>query len=157
MGVVACPPNSPPVHGVVTFDPSVFKSAYPAFATVDATALTLNFTYATIILNNTCRSIVVDAVTRETLLNLLVAHITALLQGANGQPPSGVVGRVANASEGTVSAGIEFLGTINQQWFIQTQWGALFWQMTAVFRTMRYIGPPGPQCYGAGPWGRRGY
>lgn len=159
MAVVACPPNSPPVHGVVTFDANVFKAAYPVFSTVDATALNLNFTYATFILNNTCRSVVIDATVRETLLNVLVAHITALLQGVNGTPPSGVVGRVDSATQGSVSMTAEFLATLNAQWFLQTQWGAMFWQMTATFRGMRYINAPA-QCYRdtiAGAWpGRRG-
>lgn len=159
MGIAACPPNSPPVHGVVTFDADVFKAAYPAFSTVDAAALTLNFAYATIILNNTCRSIVVDATVRETLLNVLVAHITALLQGVNGAPAAGVVGRVASAGQGTVNVGVEFLGTLNEQWYLQTQWGVLFWQLTAQLRTFHYIPAPA-QCYGGpgfGPGGRRGY
>lgn len=157
MGIAACPPNSPPVHGVVTFDANVFKAAYPEFATVDAAKLNLYFTYAQIILNNTCRSIVVDAAVRETLLNLLVAHIAALLAGVNGAPPAGIIGTVNSATQGSVSVGIAFLGTINQQFFAQTQWGVLFWQLTLQWRTFRYIPAPNSTCYGAGPWGRRGY
>ncbi len=159
MAVAACPPNTPPVHGVVTFDANVFKALYPEFSTVLAAALNLNFAYAEFILNNTCRSIVVDANKRETLLNVLVAHLTALLQGVNGQPPSGVVGRINSASQGTVSMTAEFLATLNEQWYLQTQWGALFWQLTAQYRTFRYIPAPA-QCYGGpgyGPGGRRGY
>lgn len=157
MGIVACPPTSAPVHGVVTFDANVFKAAYPAFATVDAAMLTLYFAYAQIILDNKCTSIVTDAVVRETLLNVLVAHLAALFSGANGQAPSGVVGRASSATQGSVSLTAEYLSTINQAWFVQTQWGALFWQLTAPYRTMRYVPPPA-SCYSGGPSsGRRGY
>jgi hypothetical protein len=158
MGVVACPPNTPPVHGVVTFDPNVFKAIYPEFTTVAAAALNLNFALAQLILNNTCQSSVCDATVRETLLNVLVAHITALFNGVNGQPASGVVGRVAGATEGTVSVTIEYAAGVSQSqaWFVQTPYGALFWQMTVGFRTMRYISAPA-SCGPAGTWpGRRG-
>lgn len=158
MGVVACPPNTPPVHGVVTFDANVFKTIYPEFATVEAAALNLNFVLAQIILSNKCESIVCDAVTRETLLNVLVAHITALRNGVNGQPPAGIVGHVTSATQGTVSVSAEFLASMNAQWFIQTQYGALFWQLTAQYRTMRYIPAPASCLNGpTGMWpGRRG-
>src|SRR5262249_17024930 len=103
MGVVACPPNTPPTHGVVTFDPAAFKVLYPEFSPVADAALSYNFQLAQFILDNRCASIVVDANKRDTLFQPLVAHITALLNGANGQPPAGIVGRVNNATEGAVS------------------------------------------------------
>lgn len=162
MAVVACPPNTPPVHGVVTFDPAVFRALYaPSFNTVLDGALNLNFTLAQLALNNTCRSIVMDANQRETLLNLLVAHITALLNGVNGAPPAGIVGRIDTATEGSVSVSAEFIATAAAQWFIQTQWGAMFWQLTLQYRTFRYIPAP-PSCCGPGigggwPGGRGGF
>lgn len=159
MSVVVCPPNSPPVHGVVVFDPAAFKTAYPDFATVADAALQLNFTLATLILNNTCRSVFVDAVTRETYLNLLVAHITALRNGVNGQPPQGIVGRVNSATEGTVSVSAEYAAGVSQSqaWFVQTQWGAMFWLATSTFRGMHYIPAPA-HCGGPGVMaGRRGF
>lgn len=145
MTVIACPPNTPPVTGVVVFVPADFKTAYAMFATVADSALQLNFTLATLILNNTCRSIVVDAAQRETMLYLLVAHITALRNGVNGAPPAGLVGRIDSATEGTVSVSAEYATLVSgsMAWFIQTQWGALFWQITLPFRSFRYIPAPG--------------
>lgn len=155
MSVAACPPNTPPVHGVVVFEPGPFKTAYPSFSTVPDAALNLNFLLATLALNNTCRSIVLDANERETLLNLLTAHITALLNGVNGAPPAGIVGRISTATEGSVSVSAEFIASAAASWFIQTQWGAMFWQLTLKYRTMHYIPAPA-QCYGPGWPGLRG-
>src|SRR6201999_4036529 len=82
----------------------------------------------------------------DTLLSLLTAHITALKDGSNGQPPPGIVGRVDKATEGSVSVSAD-MGTMayGQAYYMQTQWGALYWQATARYRTMRYIPAP-PVC-----------
>lgn len=154
MSVIPCPPSTPVVHGVVTFNPTTFKAAFPEFATLADAALSMNFSFATLQLNNGCRSLVCDALTRETLLNLLVAHITQLRNGINGRPPAGIVGRVDSAREGSVSAHAD-MGTVvyGQAYYNQTQYGLLYWQSTARWRTMRYIPPP-PTCAdfaGTGP------
>lgn len=150
-----------PIHGVVEFVPAEFKALFPQFGTVADPLLTSYFDLATMIVNNTCRSMVCDATKRERLLNLLVAHICALLPVApNGGAGSGaqVVGHVTAATEGTVTISAQYaaLVTNNMAWFIQTQYGALFWQLTANYRTMRYI-PPVQCCGPAGVYaGRRG-
>ena len=144
--------NVPPVHGVVTFDPAAFIVDYPEFAGIDSGTLGRNFTRATLQLNNSCGSLVCDANQRELLLELLVAHITFLNQGTNDgagnvNPPQGVVGRVASATEGSVSVAAEYdaPANANQAYYIQTKYGAEFWTDTARFRTMRYVLP---QCNG---------
>jgi len=125
--------------GIVTFDPAAFKSAFPAFSTVPDAVLTFNFNLATIQLNNSYGSVVKDAPTRAQLLNLVTAHITALLNGMNGQAPTGTVGRVANASQGSVSVQLEFrTDSEAASFYAQTTWGSLFWQLTALYRTFRY-------------------
>lgn len=152
MSVVPCPvPPPAPVHGVVVFEPAVFKTIYPEFATVDNTALMFNFMLATLIVNNSCCSAVSDANVREALLNVLVAHLTALAQGAGGAAPSGIVGRIDKATEGSVSISAGYAAQISESmaYFIQTKYGALFWQLTSPFRSFRYVPPP-PQCYGPG-------
>lgn len=127
----------------MTFVPATFKAAYTSFSTVSDAALNLSFTLATLQLNNSCGSRVCDADLRETLLNLLVAHITALKDGENGNAPSGIVGVVNRAQEGSVSVGAD-AGTMatGQAYYSQTQWGAMYWQATARFRTMVYIPAP---------------
>lgn len=146
MTISACPPPTPCTPGVVVFVPADFQAKYPAFATVSADALSESFDLATLQLNNSCGSLVKDAVRREKLLNLLTAHITALKDGSNGQPPPGIVGRVDKATEGSVSVSAD-MGTMvyGQAYYAQTQWGLLYWQSTASFRSMRYVPAP-PTC-----------
>lgn len=156
MAIAPCAPTTTPVHGVVVFEPAVFIVLYPAFATIAAPALQQNFDLATLLLGNGCGSRVSDARLRERLLNLLTAHITAILNGANGQPPSGGVGRVASATEGSVTATLDMGPVTNSEaFFIQTQWGAMYWAATARFRTAFYVAPP-PRCYGVG-FGDQGF
>jgi hypothetical protein len=141
MPVVPCTPAAP-VTGVVVLDPAAFKVANPEFATIANGRLQQNFAYATLLLNNSCSSLMIDANVRETFLILLTAHITAILDGVNGQPPAGVVGRVSGATEGSVSVQID-MGETTQSaaWYEQTRWGALYWAATAPFRTFRYVAP----------------
>lgn len=128
--------------GIVAFDPATFIVAFPAFASVPPAQLTANFNFACLQLNNTLTSVVQDEPTRASLLNLLTAHITALLNGVNGQAPSGVVGRIANASQGSVSVQTEFeTKSFSESYYAQTPWGVQFWQSTVAYRTARYVRP----------------
>lgn len=146
MAIDSCPAPTTPVRGVVRFVAAEFKAAYPEFAAVSDGSLLLCFTYATLLLNNSCSSMVCDANTRQTLLYLLTAHIAALFYGANGQIPSGAVGRVAKATQGSVSADLDMGETSRAQaWYLQTQWGALYWTMTGVYRQPLYVAPE-PTC-----------
>jgi hypothetical protein len=143
MTIIACPPASLPVHGVVQFAPADFKAAYPEFTTIVDAVLTVNFGLATLQLNNSCGSAVCDAVLREQLLNLLVAHITTLRNGANGQPAPGMVGRIGYAIEGSVAATADMGPQVyGQAYYNQTQWGAMYWTATARFRQMQYVAAP---------------
>lgn len=146
MAIEPCPPSTPITRGVVVFEPAAFKTLFPRFVTVADVILTLNFAAAEMLVKNSCCSRVVDAVKRERLLNLLVAHITQLLNGIDGQPPSGIVGVVNDATEGSVSVSTE-LGDIpfTAVYFAQTPWGLLFWQLTAPFRQFVYV-PADPTC-----------
>lgn len=125
---------------VVVFDPTAFKTQYPEFSTISNGVLNGYFGLATIYLDNSDNSPVCDCTTRAVLLNLLVAHITALYAGVNGQAPSGLVGRVSQATEGSVSVTADMGATTNSQaWYMQTQYGASYWAATAQFRTARYL------------------
>lgn len=143
MPVVPCPPNTPVEHGIVVFDPTAFKAAFPEFSTVADAVLDQNFDMATLILSNTCEGIVMDAVKREKLLNLLTAHITQLRNGANGSGASGLIGQIISARQGSINIGVaEIRANANQIWFFQSPWGILFWQATAYLRTFRYVPAP---------------
>ncbi len=127
------------MSGIVVFDPAAFILRYPEFSAVSSGVLGMYFSEATIYLDNTVTSIVPDVAVRAVYLNMLTAHIAKI--NGNGAP-SGVVGRVASASEGSVSASMAYAApTGSRAWFDQTPYGASFWQATRSYRTMRYRAP----------------
>lgn len=137
---------------VVVFDPVAFKARYPEFSSVSDVLLQDYFSEATIYLNNTGQSRVQDLAVRARLLGMLTAHITALYSGVNGEPASQLVGRITNAAEGSVSVAASMgaePGTSG--WYLQTKYGASYWQATAPFRTMQYVPgysrPPVPRAF----------
>jgi hypothetical protein len=140
---------------VATFDSEAFKAAYPQFATLSDAQLVNAFNQATLYLANDGTGPVSDVATQTTLLWLLTAHVSQLIYGTNGQAPSGLVGRVSSASEGSVSVSTDLGGLPGSaSWFAQTGFGLSFWQATARFRTARYIPgfqrPTGFWPYGVG-------
>ncbi|MFT8346595.1 DUF4054 domain-containing protein [Gluconobacter oxydans] len=128
--------------GVVTFDYSTWSALYPALVpSTSQTQATDYFDQAGDILNNTPRSPVQNLGRRARLLNLLTAHIAQLnLPATAGGNGAGAVGRTASASRGSVSVSLD-MGQVSQSaaWFMQTQYGATFWQMTAFLRQMRFV------------------
>lgn len=158
MAVIPCA-TSTPVLGIVDFVPAEFVASYPEFTGFLANAcLPTNFSFAELLLNNTCSSRVRDANNRQTLLYLLVAHLTFLSNGTNDggsppiiAPPPGIVGRIDSATEGAVSVSAQFEAppNANQAYFIQTKYGSLYWTLTARYRTAIYIAAP----QSCGPWG----
>lgn len=126
----------------VVFDPAAFKARYPEFAAVTNPTLQLCFDEAGFYLSNANNSPVQNVTRRAVLLNMLTAHI-AFIGGklsADGMPRP--VGRTSNASEGSVSAGFEYLTPGTHAWFTQSQYGAAFWQATSSLRGFRYRARP---------------
>lgn len=169
MPVVPCPsPCLPVVRGIVQFEATEFNTLYPNFAGLDAGVEQTAFNDAQFLLNNSCASRVQDANQRLILLYKVTAHVLILNAGENDgngnvTTPQGIVGRIASAAEGSVNVASEYSSTVGQSeaFFIQTKYGAQFWQMTAQYRTMHYIGAPsfgpnGPgypfEVWGGGPW-----
>lgn len=129
--------------GIVTFVSADFLARYPEFTALNTASpnlLGLYFNEATLYLNNTLASRVCDIETRTPLLYMLTAHIAALNGGINGQQPSQLVGRIDAASEGSVSVSADMPGaTANAAWFLQTKYGAAYWQASARYRQMQVI------------------
>lgn len=123
---------------VVVFDPAAFKLAYPQFAAVSDEVLTNYFNLATLYLSNEDCSVVQDIPKRTTLLWLLTAHIAFLSGALNPGGAPGLVGRVSSATEGSVSVSTEYPTSPNSAWFLQSAWGAAFWQATLSLRSFRY-------------------
>lgn len=144
------------VHGpVAIFVSSDFKSAYPSFATLADAQLNEAFNLATIYLRNDGTSPVSTVPLQTTLLYQLTAHLAQIMYGANGEGPAGIVGRVNSASEGSTSVGADWPANANNAWFLQTPYGANFWQATAAYRIAHYV--PGPTRFGNGIGGRACY
>ena len=127
---------------VVTFDPVAFKVAYPAFVNVDDAFLQSCFNEAGLYLSNTDCSPVQDITKRTLLLWMLTAHIATLKGALNPGGSTTPVGRIASATEGSVSIGTEYNAPGTAAWFIQTQYGAAFWQATSSLRGFRYRARP---------------
>ncbi len=140
---------------VVNFDVATFRELYPEFSTASDTLLSGLFKQAsTLYLNNTDFSPVEDITEREQLLFLLVAHLCYLRghgSGGNGKTGSReLVGKITNASEGSVSVAVDSGGSNDESWwYLQSSYGAAFWQATAPYRTMRYYPGSSPSRYPA--------
>jgi hypothetical protein len=148
-----CPPGPPSV----TFDPVAFVAAFPDFAGCSAPQLTGYFNRATLLFANAGWTGALPQA--PTLLDLLTAHIAWLNAprdangnpSSSGQPASELVGRITNASEGSVSVQVDMgeatAGSPSQPWYLQTKWGSEYWAATAQFRTafpvIRPRVPPG--------------
>lgn len=126
---------------VVVFDPAGFKTRYPEFSTISDTTLTNSFNHATMFCDNSSSSPVSSITKRTMLLELLVAHVTKLFVGDNSGAPSGLIGQVTQAEEGSVSLSIAPFANMAAAsvWFQQTRYGAQFWAATIGYRTMRYV------------------
>ena len=134
----------------VDFSLSNFVAIYPQFATLSPTQVVQGaLPVAELYCRNDGGGPVSTAETQTTLLNLMVAHICQLMYGVNGQPAAGIVGRISDATEGSVSVSADFPMMPSNAWFMQTPFGAAFWQATAAYRTARYV--PGPRRFFS-PW-----
>lgn len=130
--------------GIVTFNFATWAARYPNLAAwVNESIATMYFAEATLYCDNTPCSPVCNLTQRAMFLNMLTAHIAQLNANINGQAPSGLVGRISSASEGSVSVSVENnypAGTV--QWFQQTPYGSSYWAASAQFRMALYM--PGP-------------
>jgi hypothetical protein len=153
---------------IVAFNYDNWVQLFPQFAYLSSAQVQLYWSLAQQVHRNDGGGPVQDATTQTNLLNLATAHIVQLFAppstggSSPGRDPS-VVGRITSASEGSVSVSTDMPVTPSSAWWMQTQWGAAYWQFTAPFRTMRYIAAtpkpanPWPIFGGWGPggWGGR--
>lgn len=127
----------------VTFNYATFVARYPEFAPVPEGTAVLYFNEATLYLRNDGTGPVTSPTFQLMMLNMLTAHLAWLAgwgRGAVPITPSGVVGRIASATEGSVSVSVENnYAPGSAQWFQQTPYGAAYWQATAPYRQMRYV------------------
>jgi hypothetical protein len=159
------------VAAVVTYSYATWTGMFPEFSgCTDAQGLGF-FNRATLMFTNTQGNPAFCDGNMEALLYLLTSHVAWLNAprdasgnpAASGQPAPSVVGRISNASEGSVSVATEWngSGSPSQAWFLQTRYGAEFWQATAQYRAARYqarptvvgdVAFPGPGFVRGGRW-----
>jgi hypothetical protein len=134
---------------VATFVAADFRALFPAFTNPPFTDPQLQgaFSIATTFLRNDGTSPIRTIALQTQLLYMLTAHVAVLLYGADGTG-AGPVGRVSSASEGSVSVSTDFPTNPNSAWYMQTQYGAMYWQATMAMRTANYR--PGPTRFGTG-------
>jgi hypothetical protein len=132
----------------VVFDYAAWIARYPEFAvTALAPAAQQFFNEAQLYCDNTSSSPITDDSVggqRAMILGMLTAHIAYMAIGVTtGASGSQLVGRINNASEGSVSVQTENLYPPGSaQWFQQTRYGSAAWAAMAAFRTFRYFGKP---------------
>lgn len=125
---------------IVVFDITKFRAMFPEFPNVTNEQLPYLFEQATDYLNNSEFSLVDDVIKRERLLYLLMAHLAYMRFGDDkGNGGTGIVGRLASASEGSASASFD-AGTVEfrYMWYTQSPYGMDFWQATKVYRMANY-------------------
>lgn len=124
------------MDGVVVFVIAEFRALYPSIKATDE-QLVMFFSIAEGFLDNSECSVVKDLEQRKYMLYLLVAHMAALNQQT--EAGNAVVGRLATATEGTISISLDY-GTMgnNERWYLQTPYGAMYWQLTKRYRSMLY-------------------
>lgn len=128
---------------VVTFSYPAWVARYPEFAQVTEPTAEQYFAEATVYHANDGSGPVTDAIVQSVLLNMMTAHIAARYAIINGETPSRLVGRISNATEGSVSVAVEGFAGVpgSQQWLMQSKYGADYWAATAPYRTMHYRAP----------------
>ena len=132
------------MSNTVTFDYAYFVATYPEMSWLLPEQAAIYFEMAEELHRNMSRYVSNDK-WQLILLNMLVAHLAARGRVKNGELVNPLVGRISNATEGSVSVGTEY-GTPSsgsKEWYTQTKYGADYWQFTASYRTARYI--PGPR------------
>lgn len=128
---------------IATFDWTVFSTRYPEFAYIGEPLATAYWEEATLYHDNTGVGPVGDATAQRLYLNMLTAHIAMMNSGLEGQGPSGLVGRVSSATEGSVSVSVENNyppGTV--QWYQTTRYGSAYYAAVSKYRRALYIGGP---------------
>lgn len=132
---------------IVSFNYANWVALFPQFTYIGPDQAQQWFNLATTYCRNDGGGPVTDPNMQTTLLNLLTAHIAQLFApNPNDQSSSNLVGRISNASEGSVSVATENnYPPGSAQWYQQTKFGSAYWEASKPFRTMRYLpGPPRP-------------
>lgn len=130
---------------VAAFDYAKWVARYPEFASVDQALVGELFNEATIYHANDGSGPVNNVEIQRQLLGMIVAHLVKTGVTVNGQAPSGLVGRISAATEGSVSVSVDNpYPPGSAQWFQQTPYGSNYLAATRGYRLGgRYRANPG--------------
>jgi Protein of unknown function (DUF4054) len=143
-------PSNPPV----TFSYETWVTMFPEMAPLSASQGAAYFAQACLVCWNSITNPIFCTGNLATLLYLLTSHVAWLNcpkdangnPAATGTPAAQLVGRINQASEGSVSVSLELNvgSSANAQlaYFSQTKYGLSYWTFTAQFRTARYVARP---------------
>jgi Protein of unknown function (DUF4054) len=136
----------------IVFNYGAWVAMFPEFAAVSQPMAQGYFNRASLFCANDTRNPAFCAGILPTLLDLATAHVAWLSAprdangnpASTGQPASSLVGRISNAAEGSVNVAVEWngSGSPSESYFVQTKYGAEFWQASAQFKTARYSARP---------------
>jgi Protein of unknown function (DUF4054) len=143
--------SSPPV----TFNFATFVATFPEFSALTSGQAQGYFNRATgsIVGNSTTNPIFNDG-NLPYLVYLVTAHVAWLNcpkdangnPAATGAPASPLVGRISNASEGSVSVQTEWpldgSSSAQEKYLAQTKYGVEYWAATSQYRTAQYAARP---------------
>ena len=137
----------------VIFDYTAWSLRYPELAAWVSPTLAGNyFSEAGLYCNNSNTSLIPsDNGVRGMILNMLTAHIAALNAPLGGQDSSPLVGRINNATEGSVSVQADLQVPMTAAWFSLTKYGLAAWQAILPYRSARYF-PAAPQRWNGLGW-----
>lgn len=130
--------------GVVTFNFTDWVAQYPEFGYVTAPQAQGFFNRSTLLVDNTPTSPITDLFQRTVLLNMATAHVAALFSAQNGQASRGLVGRISNATQGSVSVQAAYTEPTSDlaAYWNQTAYGAQYYAATLKYRTGFFVPPP---------------
>ena len=134
---------------VAVFNWAIWSARYPTLATpggpVTEAQAAGYFEEAGLYLSNCASSPVWPIGKRAVILGMITAHLAALvIRSANASDPAGaIVGRIASATQGSVTTALELDVPGSAAWWAQTAFGLNAWQALAPYRVAAYL--PAPQ------------
>lgn len=132
--------------GGVTFNYTTWALRFPELAAYVGEPLAqLYFDEAATLYVDNSATTIIDANMLPLVLNLATAHLAAMNAINNGQLPSALVGRIAGATEGSVSVQTAPLAgeQPGRDWWAQTRYGFQVWQALSGYMSAFLI--PGPR------------
>ena len=142
-----CSPGiySAAVTPIITFNLAVWAAQFPEFTgfVPEPTALMDSVIASAYIDLGSTGPMANNVPVMTQVWYLATAHIAQLMQGSSLQPAGATVGRIASASEGSVSVTLDMPepNSALEGWWNQTKYGAMVYAMTAQFRVGFYVPP----------------